>query len=947
MKSGKHLHKYIFFILALLACTAGKAQLNWPVISQQARPWARWWWQGSAIDKKDLPAVMQTYRDAGLGGLEIVPIYGVKGYEKQFVPYLSEAWMQLLEYTLQQAKQLGLGIDMANGTGWPFGGPWITEKDAAKTLYYKTYTLSEGATLKEKICYQPEALVRTAGYELLTIGQLKQPLAANDMQQLALDQVKFPVLLHAQLLMAYDEKGNATDLTAKLDTAGTLNWTAPPGKWKLYAVFQGMHGKMVERAAPGGEGYAVDHFSASAIRTYFSKFDAAFKGHDISYLRALFNDSYEVDDAKGQASWTPDLLDEFRRRRGYDLREHIPALLQQDTKENNSRIIYDYRQTIHELLLENFTLAWKKWGNAKGAIIRNQSHGSPANILDLYASIDIPETEGHDILRFKFATSAAHVAGRQLASSESATWLNEHFVSTLADVKKAIDLYFLGGVNHIFYHGLDYSPPSAPWPGWLFYAAVHFQPTNPFWEHFPALNEYIARCQSFLQQGKPDNDILLYYPLSDRWADPGNALLRHFDGMEKEFEGTPFQSVAKQLLEKGYAFDYVSDKQLQQTTLVDDVLQTAAGQPYQTIVVPAAQYMPLATWQHLLNLAAQGASIIFYDHLPADVPGYAALPNDRAAFSQSLQQLHFEQNNGLSKAAYGKGNIWSGSDIRVALEAAHIRRETMTGMGLQFVRRKINGHCFYLLSNQSQQPLSGWVPLQCAVTGAALFNAMNGSKGIARLRRQGDTTAVYVQLQPGETILVQTSTGKMMGDVFPYYHDAGLPEEITGEWKLSFISGGPVLSHPVVLQKLQSWTTLGNEEMSRFSGLASYRIHIQQPAKKASFWRLNLGCVAGSAAVWLNGARLDTLIGDDFSLVIDHTAWKKTNLLEIKVANSMANRIIDMDKRGLNWKKFYNTTFPPRLPQHKGADGLFNAAGWQPLTSGLLGPVTLTPLEKD
>lgn len=42
---------------------------------------------------------------------------------------------------------------------------------------------------------------------------------------------------------------------------------------------------MVERAGPGGEGDVIDHFSASAIDHYLSKFDEAFKGKDISYLR--------------------------------------------------------------------------------------------------------------------------------------------------------------------------------------------------------------------------------------------------------------------------------------------------------------------------------------------------------------------------------------------------------------------------------------------------------------------------------------------------------------------------------------------------------------------------------------------------------------------------------------------------------------------------------------
>src|SRR6185369_15175135 len=252
---------------------------------------------------------------------------------------------------------------------------------------------------------------------------------------------------------AYSESKQPIDLTTKVDANGKLNWAAPSGTWTLYALFEGLHGKMVERAAPGGEGYAIDHFSSTSVSNYFKKFDEAFNGYDITYLRSFFNDSYEVDDARGQSNWTPLLFEEFKKRKGYDLKEQLPALFGNDNAEKNSRVIYDYRSVIDELLLEHFTIGWKKWAGTKGKMVRNQSHGSPANTLDLYSVVDIPETEGDDILRFKFATSAANVMGKKLVSSESATWLNEHFLSSWGDVKKAIDLYFLGGVNHIFYHG--------------------------------------------------------------------------------------------------------------------------------------------------------------------------------------------------------------------------------------------------------------------------------------------------------------------------------------------------------------------------------------------------------------------------------------------------------------------------------------------------------------
>src|SRR5690606_39197523 len=130
----------------------------------------------------------------------------------------------------------------------------------------------------------------------------------DNLQELAFDQVRYEKELPLVALTA-NKKGvqgfdEVIDLTSQVKD-GTLDWTAPPGDWLLCALFQGDHGKMVERAGPGGEGNVIDHFSATALKTYLARFDEAFKGYDLSYLRYFFNDSYEVDDATGESNWTP------------------------------------------------------------------------------------------------------------------------------------------------------------------------------------------------------------------------------------------------------------------------------------------------------------------------------------------------------------------------------------------------------------------------------------------------------------------------------------------------------------------------------------------------------------------------------------------------------------------------------------------------------------------
>ena len=915
------------------------AEFAWPVVTRETKPWTRWWWMGSIVNPQDLTDQMQEYAEAGLGGLEITPIYGVRGYEDRFIRYLTPPWMDMLEHTLKEAERLDLGIDMATGNGWPFGGPWVGADHACKNVAHRTFTLKAGESLAEPVVFMQRPMVRAIGRRV-DIAELKEPVGANeDLQALALEQVRFAKPLPLQVLMAYSDTGQILNLTDQVDAGGKLNWAAPAGNWTIYAVFQGWHGKLVERAGPGGEGDVIDHFSRDALDDYLKRFDQAFTGRDIKSLRAFFNDSYEVDDAAGHADWTPKLFEEFRRRRGYDLRDHLPALFGRDAADKNARILCDYRATISDLLLEEFTIPWRQWTEGKGATMRNQAHGSPANVLDLYAASGIPETEGADVLKFKAASSAAHVTGKRLASAEAATWLGEHFLTTLGEVKQTADRFFLGGINHICYHGTTFSPAGEPWPGWLFYASVHFGPTNSFWADFPALNAYVTRCQSFLQRGTPDNHVLLYYPIYERWSQPGRGLLEHFDG---DPAGTSARDLGQALLDAGYAFDYVSDRQIRH-------LKITAETPYQAIVVPECRFLPVETFAGLLELARQGLAVIVHKDLPKDVPGWGDLEERRSEYQRLVSGPQFQQlDNAHGRiATVGAGVMLVGDDVQYLLTLTPAAREPMAENGLQFVRRREGENHIYWIVNTRDEPVDGWVSLSTRPLSAVLFDPMSGRSGTAAQRgSKARGQEVYLQLAAHQSCLVRACRTAVRGPAYEYLKARSSPVEIRGAWRVKFVAGGPKLPEAVEVAKLGSWTQYGGEAAQKFSGTAVYTIELPRPAGDADVWRLDLGRVCESAKVTWNGDELGTLIGPPFQVTISKERMRERNTLEVRVSNLMANRVADLDRRGAAWKKFYNVNFAARLRENRGRDGLFNASPWPPRDAGLIGPVTLQPMEK-
>ena len=833
-----------FTTLLILISFSGNTQTM-----STAKPWTYWWWMGSAVTKNDITAQLELFQKSGLGGVHIIPIYGVKGYEKAALPFLGKEWLDAMQHTVKEGKRLGLGVDMSTGTGWPFGGPNVPVARGAKQMKVED----------------------------------RQPLVANTKQA-------------------------------------------------------------VKRAAPGGEGLVFDPFHATAMSSYLSRFDSAFALTE-QKPRSMYMDSYE---AYG-ANWTDDFLKEFEKRRGYDLNQHLAQLSDSSGNADATLIKIDYHQTLAELLRERYAYQWTRWSREHKFLTRYQAHGSPGNLLDLYDEADIPETESFGTSRFaipglrvdpdysinqfgtpnplamKFASSAAHFSGKKLVSSETGTWLANHFKVSLSQIKPQIDELFTAGINHIFYHGTTYSPTAEAYPGWLFYASTNFGPLSHFAEHFSLLNNYVERCQELLQNSKPDNDVLVYFPIHDLWSTPaksaGGVHLLEVHHVDRWLLDLPFGKLTQQLWKNGYSFDYVSDRQLERLKVGKNGSISSGSAVYKTLLIPSSTYMPKQTLDQIERLAKAGAKIVFENKMPDKVVGFANHTANQNTFAKKLSELR-------SLANISATNKW-----RERLYINGVVEESFSQKGLTYIRKtSADGTPLYFVANVSNTFKEAWIQIG-AKTIRTKYDPLSGETPLQE-RVQNGKREIYLSLLPGQSCFLRdgrvTSKPKLS-------KSKEQSIELTGNWTIDFVRGKPSIPSSAVIKTLQSWTTLPDSAVY-FSGSAVYKTEfdVSKSILQAQDLILHLGDVREVASVKINGRAIGIAWSIPYQLQIPQDLLKeKDNVLEVEVTNLSANYMRLRDRQAPDWKKFYDINIVD-ITYKK-----FDATKWEPMPSGLLGPIKI------
>jgi hypothetical protein len=721
----------------------------------------------------------------------------------------------------------------------------------------------------------------------------------------------------------------------------------------VYAAFQSLTQQKVKRAAPGGEGLVIDYFSDSSIINYMLPFEEAFakSGIEKGKVRSFYNDSYEV----YGANWTPDFLTEFQKRRGYDLLPYLRYFTDTTSCDIRERVVTDYCETISDLLYHRFTENWVNKSHEMGMITRNQAHGSPGNLLDLYALSDIPETEsfgasGFSIpglrqdadyeeqrfgrpnpLTMKFASSAAHVSGKQLVSSESTTWLGDHFKVSLSQIKPQIDELFVSGINHVFFHGTTYSPKEKPFPGRLFYASTNYGPSSHFWNELPALTGYIAKCQAVLQNSEPDNDILIYFPIHEVWRrQKSEIVIRLFDVHKSKdwLENSDFGNLAQRLMSDGYAFDFISDRMIARLKVEGNILLTGKT-GYKAIVVPDIKWIPLQTLSALSDLAKQGALVIFENDIPEDVPGLFDIEKQRISIAAIKEEL-----------LQSTSNVLVTSNVSTALTEKGIFAEELVRKGLHFIRKKAGERTFYFITNLSDRFSEDWIMLNTRAKTVEFYDPVNERRGNAYTGKSENGTEIYLQLLPGQSCILTCSNQKPGNTNWKYLRaDHSKKLEIKGDWLLKPVKGAPEVPDHVTLQKLGSWTEI-NDTYETFSGKAVYSLSFDVPSEliSDSGFLLDLGMVRETANVKVNGKEVGLVWCLPNQILIPEGLVRGQNTMEIEVTNLSFNRVIQMDRDRVSWKNFHDINMVSIRYQP------FDASNKQPEDSGLCSEIYLIPV---
>ncbi len=881
-----------------------------------ARIMMRWWWFGPSASNEEIERELEQMKSAGIGGVELATVYPLAltnpstGFHNY--PYTSDEHLEHIRFAAEQARRLGLRMDVTIGSGWPFGGPHIPITQAAGELRVESIPVPEGADSL------PVPALETSE-DLLAVFLVPQEADESDLSQ---------------------AKALPMPAGQRLEISGGLKAHS-----KVLFFISSRTGMMVKRPADGAAGFVLDHYDRTAIENHLhavgDRLLSAFGDHP---PYAIFSDSLE----DYGSDWTPDLMNEFQRRRGYDLTPLLPALVG-DAGPSTAAIRHDWGETLTELANERFLQPIHTWAQQHHTLFRSQSYGFPPVTLSSNQFEDLPEGEGKATVNMwrqfsdtRWAASAGHLFDHNVVSSETWTWLHSPaFRATPLDMKAEADLHFLQGINQLIGHGWPYSSPGVEEPGWHLYAAAAFNSHNPWFPVFPNLTSYLQRVSYTMRLGKPANDVALLLPNDDVWASfrariQKNKPATSLGGFDEtgsnitideslpKFLGT---EVIAQVLDAGFNLDFID------ADAIDKV-----GIPYKVLVLPNIDRIPPQVYEKILDFARHGGTVIATRRTPATAPGLQNASEISTRIQSMSQQLfhgdipsaHFIADENKLGASLAQ---WEHPDVILTPSVPEIG----------FNHRHLENGDLYFIANTSNRTQTFKASFRASAAHAEVWDAYTGlASGLP------DAAQIPLSLEPYESRLIFFSNATLAPAVsVPKL--AGTRIDLSHDWHVTFGE-----NESIEMRDLKSWTE--DARLRFYSGRALYRKNVDitsEDIREHHSFALDFGegtavplpehgqrfnmraylesPVREAAEVYVNGKRAGFLWHPPYRVDITSFVKPGVNEILISVANTAIN---EMAGRSLpNYRLLYDRYGVEFIPQ--------DLERLEPLPSGILGGITL------
>ncbi len=759
------------------------------------------------------------------------------------------------------------------------------------------------------------------------------------------------------------------NISACLRKDGTLDWTVPDGRWTVIRMGHTSTGYRNDTGG-GGKGLECDKFNPDAVKLQFENwYGKALKnaGPELAKVLTIFHvDSWEC----GSQNWSPVFAGEFKKRRGYDPVPYLPVLagIPVQNVEVSERFLYDVRETISELIADNFykTLAgllkpYKIDFSAESVAPTMMSDG-----MLHFKEVDIPmgefwlRSDSHDKPNDMLdAISGARVYGRNLVQAEAFTELRISWDETPALLKRLGDRNYALGINRFVYHVFMENPWVDRKPGMTLNGVGTFlQRDQTWWKPGRAWIAYSSRCQSLLQKGMPVSDVAVFtgeeFPRRALLPDRVQPFLPGIFGNNQDsIHGNMTVDSADPM--NGYSWDsFNSDALLRLTSVRDGKVIFPGGEGYRLLVIPGSRRMnpdgdrmSVAVASRLLKLVKEGATVLFceWPQHTLGLDGYPAADDSLRKIFGSFkngkpQQLNDNGGHTCWMWQVGKGRVIEGpymlnsfSNLGFDPDLQATDLQGKKAEGIAWAHRDAAGTAIYFISNQEDEKRTLRISLRVENKAPELFDPLSGEIQEAKdWKMKNGRTTVPLLLEPGGSVFIvlRKSTSEKEVRSGSNWISLSAEQPLDGPWNVRFDHdwGGP--EDPVILDSLSDWTLSEDPAIRFYSGTAVYSKSFQWsavPGKDKRFW-IDLGKVASLADVTVNGIPCGVAWTAPYRVEVTKALKEGDNTIKIAVTNTWRNRLIG--DHGLPEEKRVTWTNAP-----------YRLEGKTLLTSGLLGPVSV------